>query len=111
MSQEISIHRSIKNRHIVEFHSYFEDKEHIYIILEICNKRSLMEMHKRRKILTEPEVRYFTKQIALGCKFLHDNRIVHRDLKLGNLFINDFMEVKVGDFGLATKIGSQGSGS
>lgn len=108
MSQEISIHRSIKNRHIVEFYSYFEDKEHIYIILEICNKRSLMEMHKRRKTITEPEVRYFTKQIALGCKFLHDNRIVHRDLKLGNLFINDFMEVKVGDFGLATRIGSHG---
>lgn len=108
MSQEISIHRSIKSKHVVEFYSYFEDKEHIYIILEICNKRSLMEMHKRRKVITEPEVRYFTRQIAQGCKFLHENRIVHRDLKLGNLFINDFMEVKVGDFGLATRIGSHG---
>lgn len=35
---------------------------------------------------------------------MHQNRIMHRDLKLGNLFLTDKMEVKVGDFGLATKI-------
>ena len=32
------------------------------------------------------------------------NRVIHRDLKLGNLFLNDKMEVKLGDFGLATKL-------
>lgn len=63
-----------------------------------------MEMHKRRKSLTEAEVRYLVKQICLACLFLHEKRIVHRDLKLGNLFINEQMELKVGDFGLATRI-------
>ena len=67
-----------------------------------------MEMHKRRRSVTEPELRYFVKQIALACRFLHDKNIVHRDLKLGNLFLNDSMELKVGDFGLATRIGHQG---
>lgn len=70
--------------------------------------QSLMEMHKRRKTLTEPEVRYLVYQIALACKYLHDNRIVHRDLKLGNLFLNDSMEIKVGDFGLATRVSTGG---
>ena len=37
--QEITIHRSLKHKHIVGFHDYFEDSHHIYIILEICNKR------------------------------------------------------------------------
>lgn len=104
MSQEIAIHQSIRHKHVVEFFKYFEDNDHIYILLEICNKRSLMEMHKRRKTVTEAEVRYFVRQIAQACKYLHDNKIVHRDLKLGNLFINDAMEIKVGDFGLATRI-------
>lgn len=108
MSQEIQIHRSIHHKHVVEFYSFFEDKEHIYILLEICNKRSLMEMHKRRKTVTEAEVRYFVRQIAEACEFLHSNNIVHRDLKLGNLFINDAMEIKVGDFGLATRINTCG---
>ena len=37
--QEITIHRSLKHKHIVGFHDYFEDSNNIYIILEICNKR------------------------------------------------------------------------
>ena len=52
-----------------------------------------MELHKRRKAITEPETRYFMKQILLGVKYLHDNKIIHRDLKLGNIFLNDNMEV------------------
>ena len=37
-------------------------------------------------------------------KYLHSHRVIHRDLKIGNLFLNEKMEVKVGDFGLATKL-------
>ena len=55
-----------------------------------------MELHKRRKAVTEPEARYFMKQIALGVKYLHDNKIIHRDLKLGNLFLSDEMDVSLG---------------
>ena len=35
---------------------------------------------------------------------MHSHRVIHRDLKLGNLFLNDKMEVKIGDFGLATQL-------
>lgn len=61
-----------------------------------------MELHKRRKAVTEPEARYFTYQIVEGVLYLHNLKIVHRDLKLGNLFLNDELQVKIGDFGLAT---------
>lgn len=64
----------------------------------------MMELHKRRKALTETEVRYYVRQILLGVVYLHRHRIIHRDLKLGNLFLNDNLEVKIGDFGLAAKI-------
>ena len=64
-----------------------------------------MELHKRRKAITEPEARYFMYQLLLGIKHLHqEHKIIHRDLKLGNLFLNDEMELKIGDFGLATKL-------
>lgn len=104
MLQEIDIHRSIEHEHIVKFYSYFEDVNFIYIILELCSKKSMMELHKRRKILTEPEIRYFVRQIAYACLYLHNKKIIHRDLKLGNIFINDDMNIKLGDFGLATKV-------
>jgi len=67
-----------------------------------------MELHKRRRAVTEPEGRYFVHQIVLAVDYLHKNRIIHRDLKLGNLFLNDDMELKIGDFGLATKVDFEG---
>lgn len=108
MTQEIAIHRAVHHQHIVEFYSFFEDDQNVYIILELCRRRSLMEMHKRRKAITEQETRYFMRQIVLACQYLHDNKIIHRDLKLGNLFLNDDMELKIGDFGLATKVDFEG---
>ena len=65
-----------------------------------------MELHKRRKALTEPEARYYMHQILVGCIYLHNKNIIHRDLKLGNLFLGDDMDIKIGDFGLATTVQS-----
>ena len=68
----------------------------------------MMELHKRRRAITEPESRYFVHQIVLSCDYLHKRRIIHRDLKLGNLFLDDEMEIKIGDFGLATRVDFEG---
>lgn len=58
--------------------------------------QSLLELHKRRKAVTEPEARYFMTQLLKGVHYLHKNKVIHRDLKLGNIFLNDDMEVKIG---------------
>ena len=51
---------------------------------------------------------YYTKQIVGVLDYLHKCRVIHRDLKLGNLFVNEAMEIKIGDFGLATKLDFDG---
>lgn len=35
---------------------------------------------------------------------MHRNKVIHRDLKLGNLFLNENLEIKLGDFGLAARL-------
>ncbi|XP_051939994.1 serine/threonine-protein kinase PLK1 [Hippocampus zosterae] len=104
MTSEIAIHKSLDHPNIVGFRGFFEDDDFVFVVLEICKRRSLLELHKRRKAVTEPEARYYMMQLLKGVQYLHNNRIIHRDLKLGNIFLNDDMDVKIGDFGLATKI-------
>ncbi|XP_036206010.1 serine/threonine-protein kinase PLK3 isoform X2 [Myotis myotis] len=101
---EIALHRGLQHRHIVRFSHHFEDADNIYIFLELCSRKSLAHIWKARHTLLEPEVRYYLRQILSGLKYLHQRGILHRDLKLGNFFITENMELKMGDFGLATRL-------
>ena len=101
---EIKIHKSCHHSNVVAFEHNFTDSEYVYILLELCQNETLNEVHHRRRILTELEVQCYVIQLIKALKYLHSHRIIHRDLKLGNLFLNDKMELKVGDFGLATKL-------
>lgn len=67
----------------------------------------MADLLNTRKRITEIEARYYTIQLVNGLSYLHDHLIIHRDLKLGNLFIDHQMNVKIGDFGLAAKLQSE----
>jgi serine/threonine protein kinase len=56
---EIKIHKSMRHDGVVEFVTYFEDSENVYIILELCANLSLNEMVKWRKWLTDVEAKCY----------------------------------------------------
>jgi polo-like kinase 1 len=92
----------------VGFEHFFEDEENVYILLELCPNQTMNELLRRRKRLTELEVQCYLLQILAAVKYAHKQKVIHRDLKLGNLFLSAKMEVKVGDFGLATRVEFEG---
>jgi polo-like kinase 1 len=106
LQTEIKIHRTMKHANICEYKHFFEDKVNCYILLELCHNQSMNEMIKRRKTLTEEETRLLMLQIVDAITFMHDSNVIHRDLKLGNLFLSKNMNIKVGDFGLACRVDS-----
>lgn len=67
-----------------------------------------MHVLRRRKRITEPEVRYYIKQLTSAMHYIHQRRIIHRDLKLGNMLLNSNMSLKIADFGLAAQLRYEG---
>ncbi|ROT40030.1 serine/threonine-protein kinase plo1 [Sodiomyces alkalinus F11] len=98
---ELQIHSKMRNKNIVQFLRAFSYENCTYLVLELCPNGSLMDMVKKRRGLTEPEVRFYSVQVAGAIKYMHDKGIIHRDLKMGNIFLDRNMNAKVGDFGLA----------
>ena len=105
---EIKIHKSVQHENIVKFEHYFEDVENVYILTELCHNQTLNDLLKRRKRLTELEVQYYVLQMVKALKYLHNLKIIHRDLKLANMFLSENMQLKIGDFGLAIKLEFEG---
>jgi len=102
IDREISIHRSLDHVNIVKFYKYFCHENYIHMVMEICSNKTLLHVQKYRTRITEPEARFYLKQIMEGTRYLHSRQVLHRDLKLGNMFIHADMTIKIGDFGLAT---------
>jgi len=105
---EIKIQKSLHHQNIVRFYDVFEDSENVYMIIEICRNNTLVELLKKRKRLTEPEVRFYMLQLIAATIYMHKKHVIHRDLKLGNLLLDDNMDLKIADFGLAAMIQHEG---
>ncbi|KAI8341409.1 kinase-like domain-containing protein [Chlamydoabsidia padenii] len=101
---EIITHSAMNHQRIVQFYSCFEDDNNVYLILELCENKTLVEMIKARRYLTEPEVRYYLIQLLDACRYMHEQQVVHRDIKLCNIFLDHKMNVKLGDFGLSATL-------
>ena len=97
----------MRHPNIVEFHRAFTFKESTYVVLELCSNGSVMDMVKKRRLLTLPEVRRLTVQLCGAIKYMHARNVIHRDLKMGNLFLDHDMNLKIGDFGLAAVLVSK----
>ena len=101
---EISTQKSLNYKKIVKINIYSEDEKYVYIIQELCKNRSLADLLQTRDHLSEFEVQSYMFQLIQGLKYLHDRNIIHRDLKPNNIFLDEKLELKIGDFGLIAKL-------
>mmetsp|Transcript_29603 Transcript_29603/g.64366 ORF Transcript_29603/g.64366 Transcript_29603/m.64366 type:complete len:891 (+) Transcript_29603:69-2741(+) len=110
LRSEIAIHRSLDHEKVVKFYDYFEDSEYVYILLEVCPNQTLHEFMRKRpnRRLSETEAIFYLYDLVVALKYLHRRRVIHRDLKLGNLFLDAEGRIKVGDFGLAAQLEHDG---
>jgi serine/threonine-protein kinase ULK/ATG1 len=110
---EMAVMSKIKHPNILHLYEYLETTNNYYLVIDYCNNGDIENHVKKNQCLGEQESVYFLMQIMNGFKELHKHKIMHRDFKLANIFLNDD-SVIIGDFGFAksgsdmatTKLGS-----
>lgn len=103
---EVEIISKLQHRNIVQLVGIVHDQQFVYLIQSLCANGTLKDLLKHRPTVSIDECRYFMNQILCGAQYIHSQDIIHRDLKLANIFIDEHMQVRIGDFGLAIDIGN-----
>uniref|UniRef100_A0AAY4BNB4 protein kinase C n=1 Tax=Denticeps clupeoides TaxID=299321 RepID=A0AAY4BNB4_9TELE len=84
---------------LVNLFACFQTPEHVCFVMEYSAGGDLM-MHIHSDVFSEPRAMFYAACVVLGLQFLHDHKIVYRDLKLDNLLLDTEGYVKIADFGL-----------
>lgn len=100
LEQEIALLSRFEHENIVQYYGTDKDESKLYIFLELVTKGSLLNLY-RRYHLRDSQVSAYTRQILHGLKYLHDQDVVHRDIKCANILADANGSVKLADFGLA----------
>ncbi|KAL3572587.1 hypothetical protein D5086_026491 [Populus alba] len=100
LEQEIALLSRFEHENIVQYYGTDKDESKLYIFLELVTKGSLQKLYQRYN-LRDSQVSSYTRQILHGLKYLHDQNVVHRDIKCANLLVDANGSVKLADFGLA----------
>ncbi|XP_052893305.1 serine/threonine-protein kinase PLK4 [Anopheles moucheti] len=103
--QEVAIHSKLKHPSILELYTFFEDFNHVYLVLELAENGELQQyLRERNKPFSEYEAALIFSRVVDGLLYLHTQQILHRDISLSNLLITKDMSIKIADFGLATEL-------
>lgn len=103
--REIGILLSLKHDNIVTLKEVAigRNLRSLFLVMEYCEHDLAELLDFKKSPFTVSEVKCIMMQLLTGLKFLHNHFIVHRDLKVSNLFLTDKGVLKIGDFGLARK--------
>ncbi|XP_057443193.1 mitogen-activated protein kinase kinase kinase 1-like [Lotus japonicus] len=100
LEQEIALLSRFEHENIVQYYGTEMDESKLYIFLELITKGSLRSLYQRYT-LRDSQVSGYTRQILLGLKYLHEQNVIHRDIKCANILVDANGSVKLADFGLA----------
>ncbi|CAD8053242.1 unnamed protein product [Paramecium sonneborni] len=104
---ELDILFKMKHPNIINVYECFRDENQTIIIMDYCQKGDLWNMIQYRILegknrgYTQKVVEQWLVQLIMGLAFIHENNVIHRDLKSSNILIKDDGQLKIADFGVA----------
>ena len=102
---EIDLLKNLHHANIVKYHGFVKSSESLYIILEYCENGSLHSICRNFGKFPETLVALYMAQVLQGLLYLHEQGVIHRDIKGANILTTKEGTVKLADFGVATRNG------
>ena len=97
---EVDLMKKLNHPNITKILELFESDKYFLIIMEYINGGNLFSFVKKRRKINEKTAKFLFRQIIQGIKYIHSNKIVHRDIKLENILIDLNNNIKICDFGI-----------
>jgi serine/threonine protein kinase len=98
----------LNHTNIVTIHSFDQEKDIYYIVMEHVEGKTLKYFTRERGKIPPPEALKIFTQLLDGMAYAHSKGVVHRDIKPSNIFLDKHQTVKIGDFGIAKVEGIEG---
>lgn len=99
LTREIHHHRRLHHANVLQLYEVIATESNIWLITELCAGGELFDYLVEKGRLGEHEVRRMFGQLCLGVGYIHGQGVVHRDLKLENVLLDERCNVKIADFG------------
>eukprot|EP01031_Cornospumella_fuschlensis_P035757 gene35757-43373_t len=104
IESEIELMQKLNHPNIVKYIDTIRTKSYLYIVLEYMENGSLAAVIKKFGFFTESLTAIYVTQVLRGLKYLHEQGVLHRDIKGANILTTKDGMVKLADFGVAIKL-------
>ena len=105
--QEMTILKQSDHDNVVRLYDSFETSNHISFVMELCQGGDLLSYVRKRRKLKEDNAKYLFKQLVEGLNYIHNKKlVVHRDIKLDNILLDQSGRIKICDFGVSKQVNS-----
>ncbi len=101
VDREIRVLKRLNHCNIIHMFEAIETESKIFVVMEHANNGSLLDYVKSKRRLGEREACLLFQQILSGVDYCHHSKVIHRDIKLENLLLDEKNNIKVIDFGLS----------
>eukprot|EP01052_Picozoa_sp_SAG31_P037336 SAG31_NODE_4806_length_2945_cov_14.704849_2_plen_304_part_00 len=107
--REVAVMQRVQHPYIIEYFDSFVEDEFMHIVMSYAAGGTLHDVIRKARTsgaIPEQQILRYVAQVTLAVRHLHQHRILHRDLKSANIFLDAAGDVKLGDFGLSRMLSS-----